>query len=453
VGGLISFGFSVWSFARKHALEIALVLLFCVIPFNIAYHFDSSHAYVEGRFVNYLDFVVHITDVGVAVWVVCAIWFGRLWRERRYLYIGILVCAFTGFLWVVFPEPIVLYSAIRMVLYILGAAALAFSVSRKWRKEDQQKLFAVLFIVVSLCVAFQSVVGILQFSTDHTLGLSIIGESQVENGGTTGSSVYLSDGYHLRGYGTFPHPNVLGGYLVVSLVFLFFLSEKLGKKFLLPSVSVTCIALLGIFSTWSRVAWMLAVAVVVSMLFRVVMRLYRRYMAHALVTCCVATGVVCAFVLLSGSPWAISVRGRLLEQSSSSDISVIERRDLGNRAVDMVRTRPWTGVGLGRFIIESSNNPVYTQEGIRIMQPAHNVFLLALAEVGIVGVGLLCVILFMIFRCVQWSYYVFISAVVILVIGLFDHYLWTLPQGMMLYFPLVFVSMYVGEKASLLKLK
>jgi len=116
--------FSLVSFLSKHGLTAALGVLLLVLPFNIAYHFDSSRAYIEGRFVNYLDFVVHIVDVGVLVWLATALYVGKLWRDRRFLKIVVLLGALVLFQLVVFRNAVVLYTGIRLFLYGSGVAAI-----------------------------------------------------------------------------------------------------------------------------------------------------------------------------------------------------------------------------------------------------------------------------------------------------------------------------------------
>lgn len=434
-----------YDFVRKHLCGLVFAFLLLLIPFNIVYHFDSSRAYVDGRFVNYLDLVIHLVDLAVVALTGCLVIRSRLWKNRKFQILSGLVIGLGLFQVLVFIDVIVTYSVIRFVFYLLCVCAVVLSCT-DWPKVPISKaIWRLLFVVLSFSVLLQSVIGLVQFAIGHVLGLSWLGESIVHIGSATGSSVYLSDGYHLRAYGTFPHPNVLGGYLVVSLLLLFSLFDSanktgISKRDTLFTIPVMLMIIAGIGVTWSRIAWVLAFFVMFCWVLRYVYQNYRdRFMIFL---CQVVILILCfsGWVMLGSGPLIDSVRGRLIDQSASSDVSVVERTKLGQRAYELFRKHPWTGVGLGRSIIESSDNPVYTDRGIRIMQPVHNVLLIALSEIGIIGVGLLLVVCIVLLRCVKPTFYFWMSLLVIVGIGFFDHYLWTLPQGLVLFVVLSFAT-------------
>jgi O-antigen ligase len=100
------------------------------------------------------------------------------------------------------------------------------------------------------------------------------------------------------------------------------------------------------------------------------------------------------------------------------------------QALNVIRQHPWTGVGIGSFVIELSNTAV---KGAPI-EPVHDVFLLATAELGVIGlilmVGLFISIALGIFRSKSPQAILAGAAVTGLgVISLFDHYLWTIAPG------------------------
>jgi O-antigen ligase len=110
----------------------------------------------------------------------------------------------------------------------------------------------------------------------------------------------------------------------------------------------------------------------------------------------------------------------------------------------MIRAYPLTGVGIGSFIIELGKR---AGEGY-VVEPAHNIFLLAGAELGIPGL-LLVIALFIsfIYRLFKTQDQNAILAGATLtglgVISLFDHYLWTLaPSRLMLG---LMIGLFVGQ--------
>jgi O-antigen ligase len=96
----------------------------------------------------------------------------------------------------------------------------------------------------------------------------------------------------------------------------------------------------------------------------------------------------------------------------------------------MIQKYPFTGVGIGSFVLELSKTAV---EGV-LVEPVHNIFLLATAELGIVGLFLMISL----FISIALTTFKAKSPQAILasatltglgVISLFDHYLWTLAPG------------------------
>jgi len=89
-------------------------------------------------------------------------------------------------------------------------------------------------------------------------------------------------------------------------------------------------------------------------------------------------------------------------------------------------------VGLNNFIVHL---PQFYQSGsVYLLQPVHNIFLLVAAETGLVGLVIFLWFLILTFKkLLITNYYLLITAlIVILVLGLFDHYWLTLQQNQLL---------------------
>ncbi|MFZ2187300.1 MAG: hypothetical protein WAV46_01595 [Candidatus Moraniibacteriota bacterium] len=65
---------------------------------------------------------------------------------------------------------------------------------------------------------FQSLIAILQFIEQKSLGLSILEESILSPASPGVAKVVIGSEIFIRSYGLFPHPNILGGFLAVSLL-------------------------------------------------------------------------------------------------------------------------------------------------------------------------------------------------------------------------------------------
>ncbi len=96
----------------------------------------------------------------------------------------------------------------------------------------------------------------------------------------------------------------------------------------------------------------------------------------------------------------------------------------------MIQKYPLTGVGIGSFIVELAKR---AGEGY-VVEPAHNIFLLAGAELGIPGLLLVAALsISFLFRLSKaQNPRVILTGATLMglgIISLFDHYLWTLAPG------------------------
>lgn len=303
-----------------------------------------------------------------------------------------------------------------LFFFMLMIGSLNFKQIAKW------------FIAGAVCT---SVLGIWQFLSQSTFAfkwLGIIHHPVWESG----TSVIVGEniGRWLRAYGGFQHPNVFGGYLVVALLFVLFLKSKVSgqwsKVFLFISYILNLTAL---FFTFSRSAW-LAFAIFLSLYFFI--SLFQKRLSfiiyHLLLTFVISIILTATFFPL--------VQTRILGDSSHEIASISERVDLNSEAIEIFKQNKWVGVGVGNYTFAAYElNP--EREGWQY-QPVHNVFLLVLAELGIVGVILLLTVIYSFYRYQKADsryhgqlYLLFF--ICYLVISSFDHYPYSSYLGLMLF--------------------
>jgi hypothetical protein len=90
------------------------------------------------------------------------------------------------------------------------------------------------------------------------------------------------------------------------------------------------------------------------------------------------------------------------------------------------------GTGLGNFTKGMEKSIPSTVNGVLLIQPVHNVVLLMVAELGVVG-SLLYVLLLgkiMVSNISKMNRFKWLTVLSLIVIGCFDHYLFSLPLGM-----------------------
>lgn len=114
--------------------------------------------------------------------------------------------------------------------------------------------------------------------------------------------------------------------------------------------------------------------------------------------------------------------------------SVIVRQQLVISAIQIWKSAPLVGVGLGNFLVALPS--FLPSKLIYFLQPVHNIYLLLLSETGIAGaIIVLSFLYYLVRRKKKYSksniFYV-IPIVIVLILGLFDHYPLSLQQGRLL---------------------
>ncbi len=286
--------------------------------------------------------------------------------------------------------------------------------------------------VLALAVLTQSIVAAAQALTQSTAGLAglHLPWPGTVTAATRGASVVASaEGARwLRAYGTLPHPNILGAFLLVYLSGLLAQYLADGRRRWLAGLGAGAFALA---LTFSRAAWLgaLGMALAVAGMARASTRPRLK----------VAGAVMALTALLTLAPLAGWLAPRLGLAGPANDLeraSTLERTLLIGFSLDAWRAQPLTGVGAGAFPQWAARN---TGAGYPF-EPVHNVPLLILAETGVVGaaaaLALVGAVAGRIWRRrgrmeaaeAAWA----AGLVGLLITGLFDHLWWTQPPARIL---------------------
>jgi hypothetical protein len=270
-------------------------------------------------------------------------------------------------------------------------------------------------------VLIQGPLGIIQFKRGTSLGLGFLGESKVVSGMMGSSFVELSGQVFLRAYGTFPHPNILGGFLLLAMFLGIYLYK--GKK--IKGILLITLSSFFMVFTFSRITLLLAIVVIFAFLSKEF--LFRK----------------------SKSLWSFSLSPLLFLERfqnlfNSGDRSWSERLDLVKASFKVIKENWLLGTGGGNFVKGMEGFVPRTSRGILLAQPVHNIFLLYMSEFGILGFIIIFYVLFyeIIKNLKKISMYGGLILFVIVVIGVFDHYLFSLPQGMVIFFSFLFLLLF-----------
>jgi len=229
----------------------------------------------------------------------------------------------------------------------------------------------------------------------------------------------------LRAYGTLPHPNVAGGFILFCLagpIALFLRKEK-------PNWLALILLALGsslLVLTFSRSAW-LGVGVFFSILL-----LKSRILGFKKVLITLFVGTI-AFGAALYPLRELFISRTTASATTTEEFSIVGRVWLIERAFEYTKEHPLQGVGIGSFVIQLAE-----REGERdFVEPVHNIPLLILAELGIPGAIILLATAFIIGRKILQTdnpKAIIIGGLLagLGTIALFDHYLWTLAPGRIL---------------------
>jgi len=190
----------------------------------------------------------------------------------------------------------------------------------------------------------------------------------------------------LRPYATFSHPNALAGFFLVSLILTLPVLWRRSKK---VALGYLLLAICPLILTFSRPVWLAGI-----------------------------------LVLIFGAVQSIKPKKFLCSFLFLAPESFFSRQELNETAVQLIKSQPLFGVGLGSFLIRSSFSD--------FIQPVHNIYLLLASETG--GIVFIGTVIFII-RTIKmaWANWSLLAGLgVILFTGLFDHYWLTLQQNQLL---------------------
>ncbi|MBI4592024.1 O-antigen ligase family protein [Candidatus Uhrbacteria bacterium] len=312
------------------------------------------------------------------------------------------------------------------LVHVVGAALLFFLLIDVRTNIRQVLILFLLGLIVPVLVGwFQVLHG---SSPDSTL-LGIAAKDVATAGVAV---VETANGRLLRAYGTFPHPNVFGGYLALGIVGLAWLTRFIRSQQVLTGALVACVVLgSSLIVTFSRSAWL---GVLVSCLVICVFMLWQRRLPPRRAFPVLVLGLVSVVFTLSF--FHAQVLSRFDPSMRLEVISLEERASQYQTFGSVFWTAPLLGVGPSAytFTLErlDPGHPVWSY------QPIHNTYLLILAELGVFGMLVFGYAIFCLNPLANASLrnssglFAMALGVLLFVIGLFDHYLWTLWPGLSL---------------------
>ncbi len=370
------------------------------VPFGIGFLIDTHSSLGLNFFNPYLSQKLYLSDVFWLLGVFClgvGVLFGRLKldfdRKKHFTFLVFSCAVLLACLISVlssFDNFVALVYFFRVIEFLVFSWLIVLNVL-----PVKKVLYIFIFLLGGLAL-----LGILQFVLQHSIGLHFLGEPVISVAQPGVAKVEIFGHQLLRAYGTFSHPNVFGGYLVMAILGVFYLKSIRFRKILIS------ICLLALILTFSRSALL---ALLLFVFFKSNLRFKFLY---------VGIFLFCFFVLFF----------------DFSELAVSERLEYMRISKEMFFSYPF-GVGGGNFTFVM---PQFSSLVLMPwqLQPVHNIFLLFLNEWGIVGFLL---IIGAVINCISavWKKHqnlqnIGAMMVLIFILGMFDHYLISLYQGQLI---------------------
>lgn len=404
------------------ATQYLLFLLIILIPFSIRHIFNTTWSFQTGAYSDFTSLSIYMSDVVLVVLGVSFI-FSLKKLDKNFI---------TSKVWLYFAGAAVIWLIIELILQsrqtfslqvyysvrIVFLIAFALIVSKI---EVSREKLAWLFVILG---GIQSLIAVIQFYTQKSIGLYLFGESHLSPE-TLGVAKIVSHGTTLiRGYGTFPHANLLSAFLVATLLFNIYLLIKSyqiprGGNKLIALYALLLINTFGLFLTFSRggiLAFGVAMAIITGY-FLINMQFAKIY--HVVFPVALAIGVSIAIL----APY-------LSTRTTISDTATKERLFYTEIGKDMIQDQPFTGLGPGTSVLHMKQYSPTELEPWEV-QPIHNYYLIAWAEWGIGAIFLFALLIYPILALFkrnidEWQLVLLATGMAFLTLFLFDHYFYTI---------------------------
>jgi len=380
--------------------KILFFLFLLLIPTQFGKHFFLAFSYLSGVRVDYLAPTIYLTDVIILLLAIVNYKIIFKFFNNKKILISLFLLIFN----VLFSRlPVIsFYWLIKIIEFLI-----IFSLSKKILITLKEKSVLITLFISSLFELFlslmqlinkHSVQGIFYYFGERLLTLSTPGVAKASIQGVE----------FLRPYGTFSHPNSLAGFFL--LLYFFVLIYKKFNRHLAFKYLFLFISSILVFISFSKIA--IACYLILNTYYLI---LNTKFNCRI----CKIARIIVVFIV------------SLIFLSATTDpLTVNKRIELMKNSIEIIFKNPLLGVGMGSYLIAQAK--FSSKFYLFFNQPVHNIFLLFIAETGlIIGGFILYQLINRLIRAhlkkEQW-----ILIFVIIFTGFFDHYWLTLQQNFLL---------------------
>jgi O-antigen ligase len=337
----------------------------------------------------------------------------------------------------IFAAPDTFLALYHYFVFLAGLSLFFIIRSGTSKLDYQESIFNKLSLIYSFLasILFQALLGIYQFFSQSAFAFKYLGLSAHYPGVLGTSVIETVNGRWLRAYGGMDHPNILGGVLALSLILAAYLLAK--KKIIsntkqkLSSIFLFIfyfISLYALFFTFSRGAWLALGAGLFALLLIFIVNKDKWILSRFIALLFFSAILVC----IAAAPYQDLLMVRVDAQTRLEQKSITEREAYIHEAKDVIRANPLTGVGAGNYTL--ALNQTEAKKAVWDYQPVHNVFLLLWAECGFFSLISFLIFFFYLLKNGRKEMFAWAIVATLLVIMMLDHWLISLPFGIILLF-------------------
>jgi O-antigen ligase len=424
--------------------EYAFYLLIFILPWQTRWIIKEGT--INGGYSEYGTYSLYASDILLVLLFFLSLFIIKRGEEPKKIerhWIAIALLEFSAFV-SIFVAPDRLQAAYHYLVLLLGIGLFYLASYLPYRR-----LYAIMTLSVSLLI--QATLAIYQFLLQDSLSSKWFGMADHDpiEAGVFVVEAMGNKGFverWLRAYGALPHPNILGGFLVLGAVLLIVfhiyrrkadhaderyevLVQIFREKVFANLVSVLFVV--ALFFSFSRSAW-LSFALFL-FLFIAISFIRKDFLAQKYALPLILFMGVSLFIV--SYPFMNLVEARVESKGYIERVSNRERASSTSQAIEVIKDRPWTGVGIGAYPLVISQEYMPDRKSYAY-QPAHNTFLLVIAETGFLAffsfLALLVLVFFSSFSKADLIYRLPLFASLIILL-FFDHWLWSLHFGVLLF--------------------
>ncbi len=406
-------------------LRVLIFLFFLLLPVGWAKHWIVPNSLVNGVLVDYLMPDVWVQDLFAIMIIIAKVQsskfpghasglpragnFQNIFPKPRLLITNYLLPARNALLtWRAWPITLVVISILLSPIPLISAinfGRFLLAISVGWIVLKNKKLHRPAAAGLSGAVVWTSFLAVGQFVNQGTvIGWQFLGEPFYSLGTGGVKKIFIFGQQLVAPMATFPHANVMGAFGLLAFLVLSRYSAEVDKFFKIARY----FSLILISLSFSLPVWILTFII--------------------LIIGKNSTTIMVLSLLITAVVFLLTINYQLPATSFHRRWSLVKY------SLTIIKSHPFFGVGWGGFV---RHLPPST-----FLQPVHNVFLLILAELGIIGASGLVLVAREYLKKFELKNYLLLITVYLLLFTV-DHYFWTTTQGVyMLFFMLSFYQLW-----------